>query len=189
MFTRRSIDVFYKLINTPFFSGITSSPKQRNCKLLPATFIQISGELYLIHVVFLCSEWYDTKQKKFNLKQNKQQLNQRFFYNGQRDFFNMYWLPMSVFKWISSFTLPIYLHMHVNKRKFGRNNSLEYYHMTWNRYTKKYQLKKKKPKRLLIKKQITFISYEQLFRVLKYKNLLIWNLLMKRILPKIFSRK
>ena len=189
MFTHRSIDVFYKLISTLCFSGNTSSPKQRNCKLLPATFIQISGELYLIHVVFLCSEWYDTKQKKFNLKQNKQQLNQRFFYNGQRDFFNMYWLPMSVFKWISSFTLPIYLHMHVNKRKFGRNNSLEYYHMTWNRYTKKYQLKNKIPKRLLIKKQITFISYEQLFRVLKYKNLLIWNLLMKRILPKIFSRK
>ena len=83
MFTHRSIDVFYKLISTLCFSGNTSSPKQRNCKLLPATFIQISGELYLIHVVFLCSEWYDTKQKKFNLKQNKQQLNQRFFTMGK----------------------------------------------------------------------------------------------------------
>ena len=188
MFTHRSIDVFYKLINTPFFSGITSSPKQRNCKLLPATFIQISGELDLIHIVFLSSEWCGTN-KKIQCKAKQTTIKSKIFYNGQRDFFNMYWLPMSVFKWISSFTLPIYLHMHVNKRKFGRNNSLEYYHMTWNRYTKKYQLKKKIPKRLLIKKQITFISYEQLFRVLKYKNLLIWNLLMKRILPKIFPRK
>ena len=77
----------------------------------------------------------------------------------------MYWLPMSVFKWISSFTLPIYLHMHVNKRKFGRNNSLEYYHMTWNRYTKKYQLKKKYQRgywsknRLLLFHMNNFLEY------------------------------
>ena len=48
MFIHKGIDVFYKLLITFFFSGNTYSPKQRNCKLLPATFIQISRELDLM---------------------------------------------------------------------------------------------------------------------------------------------
>ena len=48
MFIHKGIDVFYKLLIAFFFSGNTYSPKQRNCKLLPATFIQISRELDLM---------------------------------------------------------------------------------------------------------------------------------------------
>lgn len=89
MFTHRGTDVLYKLISIICFSGNMSSPKQRNCKLLTATFIQISGELDLIHVVFLCSEWYGTN-KKIQRKAKQTTIKSKIFYNGQRDFFNMY---------------------------------------------------------------------------------------------------